>query len=167
MNKNRTKNIKVLLQQLTVDWVNKINNWYLRFDEMDHKLWYMRWYCKNGKIWWIKWARQNKTKKGRDALVPVFPLFPFGPFLYLGSSIRLLGERERKENVRESSVECPSLILLMKKIVETNKDTSKWYFKLSYWLQTRQSPLKGSEQQFIPFLVMSFLRKNCMPKNIL
>ena len=48
--------------------------------------------------------------------------------------------------VLESSMECPSResIFACKKIVKTNKHTSKLYFKLSYWLQNRQSPLKGS-----------------------
>ena len=42
-----------------------------------------------------------------------------------------------------------NLFLPIKKIVKTNKHTSKWYFKPSYWLQNRQSSLKGSKQQFI------------------
>ena len=48
--------------------------------------------------------------------------------------------------VLESSMECPSrgIFFCPKKNVKTNKHTSKRYFKLSYWLQNRQSPLKGS-----------------------
>ena len=47
-------------------------------------------------------------------------------------------------------LEEPSLkLLIMKIFVKNNKYASNLYFKLSYWLKTRPTPLKGSGQQFI------------------
>ena len=44
-----------------------------------------------------------------------------------------------------------NLFFARKEIVKPNKHSSKLYFMLSYWLQTRQSPLKGSYPQFVGF----------------